>query len=151
MNFREATIEDIPRMQVVRNLVKENVLSDPSYVTDQDCKEYITVRGKGWVCEVENTIIGFAIADLKDHSIWALFIQPEYEGRGIGKTLHNIMLRWYFSNSEESLWLTTAPKTRAENFYRKAGWKEVGFTKSGEVKFELTYVEWKKRLKDTNE
>ena len=73
---------------LVRHLVKENVLSNSGLVTDADCEEYITVRGKGWVSEIDNVIVGFAIADLKDNSIWALFIQPEYEGKGIGKELH---------------------------------------------------------------
>ena len=63
--------------------VKENVLSNPALVTDKDCEEYLNVRGKGWVCETDNQIIGFAIADLKENNIWALFIRPEYEGLGI--------------------------------------------------------------------
>ena len=44
-NFREASINDISQMQVVRHLVKENTLSDPALVTDKDCKEFITLRG----------------------------------------------------------------------------------------------------------
>ncbi len=50
--LREARIEDIPQIQRVRNSVKENILSDPSLVSDADCEEYITKRGKGWVYEV---------------------------------------------------------------------------------------------------
>jgi hypothetical protein len=38
-------------------------------VTDEDCIEFITVRGKGWVCEIDNTIVGFAIVDLKESNI----------------------------------------------------------------------------------
>ena len=48
MLFRKATVQDIPLMQVVRNSVKENMLSDPLLVTNADVKEYITKRGKGW-------------------------------------------------------------------------------------------------------
>jgi hypothetical protein len=80
MIYREAKIEDIPQIQIVRNSVKENVLSNPDLVTDQDCVHYMTVRGKGWVCEVDHEIVGFAIADLQAHNIWALFLQPEFEG-----------------------------------------------------------------------
>jgi len=50
MIFREAIVSDIPQIQVVRHAVKENVLSNPALVTDHDCKEFITERGKGWVC-----------------------------------------------------------------------------------------------------
>jgi len=121
MNFREATINDIPQMQIVRHLVKENVLSNPALVTDEDCKDYLTRKGKGWVCEDGDLIVGFAIADLMDKNIWALFIHPEFERQGVGKKLHDIMLNWYFNQTKETVWLSTAPNTRAEKFYKKAG------------------------------
>ncbi len=76
MIFREATIADIPQIQIVRNSVKENMLSNPSVVTDDDCKTYLIEKGKGWVCEIKNNIVGFAIVDLKDKNIWALFVHP---------------------------------------------------------------------------
>jgi len=145
MEFREATSIDIPQIQVVRNSVKENALSDPSVVTDADCDEYLTRRGKGWVCELNEKIIGFAIADLKNDNIWALFIHPEYEGKGIGKQLHDQMLNWYFQQNKNSVWLSTSPNTRAERFYRKAGWKEIGKLPNGEIKFELTVEGWSQR------
>ena len=143
MNFREATVNDIPQIQVVRNLVKENVLSNPALVTDADCEEFLTRRGKGWVCEIDNEIAGFAIADLKEDNIWALFILPQHEGKGIGKKLHQLMLDWYFQQNKKSVWLGTSPNTRAEKFYTQAGWKAVGRRPNGEIRFELTVQEWK--------
>ena len=85
MIIREAKIPDIKQIQIVRNAVKENILSNPNLVTDQDCEVFITVRGKGWVCEIDKHIVGFAIADLKENNIWALFLDPEFEGKGIGQ------------------------------------------------------------------
>ncbi len=142
MIYREATTADIDAYMIVRMSVKENVLNNPALVTYEDNVEYLNVRGKGWVCETENTIVGFAIADLKDHNIWALFVQPEYEGKGIGKQLHNLMLDWYFTHTKETVWLGTAPNTRAEKFYTKSGWTNVGVVNKGEVKFEMSYDEW---------
>lgn len=143
MQYREATIEDVKQIQEVRNSVKENVLSDPSLVTDEDCIDYITRRGKGWVCENDEKIVGFAIADLQEHNIWALFLRPEAENKGIGKALHNLMLDWYFSQTGETVWLSTAPRSRAEGFYRKMGWEEVGLYGKGEIKFEMSSAKWK--------
>lgn len=71
--IREARKVDIPQIQVVRNSVKENTLSDPALVTDADCEEFLFKRGKGWVCEIESRMVGFSIADLKEHNIWAFF------------------------------------------------------------------------------
>jgi GNAT superfamily N-acetyltransferase len=142
MNIRVAEIKDIYQIQVVRNLVKENRLSDPALVPDSDVEDYITRRGKGWVCEIDGEVVGFAIADLVDNNIWALFIHPGFERIGIGKKLHDEMLNWYFSQTDKTVWLGTSPKTRAELFYRKAGWKEVGVHGKGEIKFEMTKDEW---------
>lgn len=142
MHFREAIPADIPQLQVVRHLVKENILSDPALVTDEDCNNYLTNRGKGWVCEVENKIVGFAIADLSDHSVWALFIHPEFENKGIGKTLHQMMMNWYFSQTRKTVWLSTAAGTRAEKFYLLQGWRQTGILKNGELKFEMEFADW---------
>ena len=144
MIFREARITDIPQIQVVRNSVKENTLSNPALVTDNDCENYLVNRGKGWVCEIDGRIVGFAIVDLMDHNVWALFVQPGFDKKGIGKKLHDDMLDWYFSQTDSTVWLSTAPGTRAEKFYRKAGWKEVGMHGKGEIKFEMAAASWKK-------
>ena len=143
MNIRVAEIKDIAQIQVVRNLVKENRLSDPALVPDSDVQDYITRRGRGWVCEINGQIVGFAIADLVDNNIWALFIHPDFEKLGIGKRLHDEMMNWYFSETDKTVWLGTSPKTRAELFYRKAGWKEIGMHGKGEIKFEMTKDEWR--------
>lgn len=142
MNIRVAERGDISQIQVVRNLVKENRLSDPSLVSDKDIEDYINRRGRGWVCEINGLIVGFAIADLAENNIWALFIHPDFERMGIGKKLHDEMLNWYFSKTGKTVWLGTSPSTRAEMFYRKAGWKEVGLHGKGEIKFEMTKKEW---------
>lgn len=142
MNLREARVGDIPQIQVVRNAVKENTLSDPNLVTDQDCEDFITKRGKGWIFELDDKIVGFSIVDLVDNNIWALFVHPDHDKQGIGKQLHDIMLDWYFDQTQETVWLGTAPGTRAEAFYRRAGWNEVGTHGKGEIKFEMPFEKW---------
>ncbi|MDB5233012.1 MAG: N-acetyltransferase [Hymenobacter sp.] len=144
MLIREAQVADIPAYMEVRFAVRENPLNTPGLVTYADNMDYLTRRGKGWVAEVDHHIVGFAIADLQDHSIWALFVHPEYNQRGIGRALHDIMLAWYISQTNETVWLCTAPGTRAEAFYRKAGWRDLGLRPGGEVKFELTLAEWQR-------
>jgi GNAT superfamily N-acetyltransferase len=144
MTFREATTEDIPQIQIVRNSVRENQLSDPALVTDKDCEEFLMIRGKGWVCEMDDKIAGFSIADLKENNIWALFVHPQYENKGIGKKLHELMLDWYFSQTEKTVWLGTAPGTRAEEFYKRKGWKVIGTRGKGETKFEMSLSDWMK-------
>jgi len=143
MLFREARTSDIPQIQRVRHAVKENRLSDSSLVTDADCEDYLINRGKGWVCEIDDRVIAFAIADLIANNVWALFVDPEYAQKGVGRKLHDDMLDWYFDQTDTAIWLGTAPNTRAEKFYRIAGWVEVGQHGKGEIKIEMTKEGWK--------
>ncbi len=137
MLFRQAQLSDIPGMTVVRLAVTENALRDPTRITAADYTNYLTRRGCGWVAEEAGHIVGFAIADLQGHSVWALFVHPEYAGRGIGKELHRLLLSWYFAQTIEPVSLSTEPGTRAEEFYRRQGWQETGRTANGEVQFEM--------------
>ncbi|WP_262708127.1 GNAT family N-acetyltransferase [Flavobacterium silvisoli] len=93
-------------------------------------------------------IVGFAIADLKEQNIWALFVHPEHDKKGIGRKLHDLMLEWYFSQNLETVWLGTAPGTRAEGFYKKMGWKPTGRHGSNEVKFEMNHSHWQQLQKN---
>lgn len=139
MIYRVATAADVQQLFDVRMSVSENVLINTSLVTDEICINYLTQRGKGWLCAIGDRVVGFAIADLKDDSIWALFVRPEHEGKGIGGALHNMMLDWYFAQNKDQVWLSTEAGTKAEQFYRKRGWQETG-TKHNEIRFELTAV-----------
>lgn len=142
MIFRTAKLSDIKQMQVVRHLVKENTLSNPDLVPDKDVEFYLFEKGKGWVCEVNDRIVGFSIVDLKDKSVWALFVDPDFAEKGIGKQLHKLMMDWYFEQTRNKVVLGTAPNTRAERFYRLQGWIAVGNYPNGEIKFELSYENW---------
>jgi len=142
MHFREALTSDIAQIQIVRNAVKENTLSNPLLVTDADCETYITQRGKGWVCTIDNVVVGFSIIDMVDKNVWALFVHPNYDNKGIGKHLHNLMLNWYFTNTKETVWLSTTPNTRAEKFYTLQGWEPAGMYGKDEVKFTMEASNW---------
>lgn len=143
MNFRQATTEDIPQIQIVRNSVKENQLSNPNLIPDNLVEEFITKRGKGFVCEIDDKIVGFSIVDFVENNVWALFILPDFEGKGIGKKLHQLMLDEYFRKTKETIWLSTEAYSRAETFYKKQGWKNTGFH-GNEVKFEMSFEDWRK-------
>ncbi|MFN8248229.1 MAG: GNAT family N-acetyltransferase [Ferruginibacter sp.] len=143
MIYREATIADIPQIQFVRNAVKENVLSDPGIVTDKDCEVYMTEKGKAWVAVIDDKIVGFCYIDLIGSNVWALFILPDFERKGIGKTLHRIMMDWYFGKTDRKIWLGTDPGTRAATFYRMQGWREAGWH-GKELKFEMERSDWVK-------
>jgi GNAT superfamily N-acetyltransferase len=146
MIFRNAEIADIPEMHLLRMAVKENILPDPDLITARDYIEFLTIRGKGWVCEIEGQVAGFAVVDLQENNVWALFVHPASDGKGIGRRLHDEMLAWYFNQTEEILWLGTSPNTRAEKFYRRAGWIQTSIRPNGELRFEMSVDGWAKMV-----
>lgn len=143
MIIREANVNDIDNYMLVRMAVLENKLNNPALVTRKDNEDYLTTHGKGWVCEMEKKIVGFSIVGLIQNNVWALFVHPDLEKKGIGRKLHDVMLDWYFTQTTKPLWLGTAPSTRAEMFYRKSGWTAVGKHGNDEIKFEMTFHQWK--------
>jgi GNAT superfamily N-acetyltransferase len=142
MKIRVATEADIPEMGRVRMSVRENRLDSLSSLNAGDTERMLRGDGCGWVGEVDGRIVGFAIADLSGANVYALFIEPEFERRGIGRLLHDTMMDWFFSRQVRSVWLTTDPGTRAEGFYRKAGWIAAGLEANGEIRFEMSRDEW---------
>lgn len=124
-------------MNHLRLQVQENVLSDPGLVTAEMVVEAISRSGRGWVFEQDGEILGFSIALLQDPAIWALFVLPGCEGRGIGHGLHDAAVNWLWSRGANRIWLSTDPGTRAETFYRARGWRETGRLENGEVRLEL--------------
>lgn len=105
-------------------------------ITERDYAQAIEGTGRGWVVEVDGTIVGFAVGNAVTGNIWALFVEPAHEGRGHGRALHDAMVGWLFSRGLPRLWLSTQPQTRAERFYRSAGGDCVGMLANGEVRFE---------------
>jgi GNAT superfamily N-acetyltransferase len=141
MIFREASLKDIPAMSELRLSVKENVLSDPSRITDEMYREYLTEIGKGWLCEVKDEVVGFSVASAKDASIWALFVRPEHEGKGIGTRLLELATQWLFASGASSISLRTATDTRADGFYERLGWKRGEINDNGERCYGLSRME----------
>lgn len=138
LNYREAVLADIPRLQVIRAAVRENILSNPGLVTVPDYEEHIRGPGRSWVGEEDGLVLGFSSAHPRPGSIWALFIDPDHERRGLGRALLDRAVAWLWSHPElDAIQLTTAVGTRADAFYRAAGWADVGRSRSGEVIFRL--------------
>jgi GNAT superfamily N-acetyltransferase len=145
LRYREASVPDIGNLKKVRISVRENRLSDPARISDAEYEKYLSEKGKGWVClDGDDEMAGFSVIDLVGNNVWALFVRPEYEGNGIGRRLHDLMLDWYFSQTTSPVWLSTEPGSRAEKFYREAGWEHIGNYGEKELKFQMTINTWRK-------
>ena len=123
--IRKATPADQPRIHAIRMGVRENVLSDPSRVTDAEVAWYRD-QAIFLVSEAGGDIAGFTCANHQTGLIWALFVDPDHEGQGHGRALLDAALVALASAGIVQAHLTTGAGTRAERFYRRHGWRETG-------------------------
>jgi GNAT superfamily N-acetyltransferase len=123
--IRKATIADRSRITEVRNAVRENRLSPANVERVADTAGWIYENGTFWVWEEDGAVQGFAVAEIRDGTIFGLFVHPDYEGRGIARALLPLAC--------EDL---RAAGTRAERFYRRNGWTDTGRREKGEIVFE---------------
>ena len=131
--IRKASRADIPRLKEIRDTVRENKLRDPSRVPIAHYEWFIDNPGI-FIWEENGKIAGFSEADPRDGSICALFMDEAYEGRGIAQALFEHACDVLRAAGYSRRWLTTDPGTRAERFYREAGWRVTG-SRNGELVF----------------
>lgn len=145
MIVRLAVVNDIPRMMAIRNGVNENKLTNPLRFSIGDYSLFLSSPCRSWVVSQDDYIIGFCSIDLPNNNVWALFVDPAFEGKGAARLLFQTALFWYFNQTKATLWLSTEPGTRAEQFYLAFGFSAVSITSSGEQRFEMSYSAWNDR------
>jgi GNAT superfamily N-acetyltransferase len=132
--IRKANRTDLPRVMEIRAGVRENRLRDPSRVTVEDVSWFVENPGI-FFWEEDRRIVGFSAGDPRNGNIFALFVEEPYERRGIGRALFERACNVLIEAGCSRMWLTTWPGTRAERFYREAGWYVCG-TDDGNLVFE---------------
>ncbi|RNF30533.1 GCN5 family acetyltransferase [Massilia aurea] len=120
--FRRATLDDIPEISRVRLAVNENRLLDPSRVSRQMYEDFLERDGCGWIAQVDGATVAFSYANKLDGSIWALFVDPAHEGKGLAKALLGLATAWLFESGYALITLDTGAGTRADLFYARQGW-----------------------------
>jgi ribosomal protein S18 acetylase RimI-like enzyme len=131
MQIRIAKPEDVPELFEVRTSVRENLLTMEEMATLGITHASLTAMiesgtARAWCVESDDKIVGFSMAEQNEREIFALFILPEYEGRGFGSALLENAVNWLLQASQESIRLNVEPGTHAFSFYKKRGWREIG-------------------------
>ena len=137
ISVRRANEADIASMHRIRLAVRENALSAPSRMGEDDYLPFLKTRGRTWVAEARGRVAGFAALDFDSASLWALFVDPGMEARGVGSRLLDLVETYARRVGLARIGLSTGPGTRAEKFYERRGWRRCGLDGSGEIVFEL--------------
>lgn len=140
--FREMLVTDIPaafrvRTSTIENALTMQELTEDFELTPETLTESLKTSAKGWVCECEDEVVGFAMGDSAEHELTVLAVLPHYEGNGIGKRLLTEVESWLFSLGGDEIWLVTAPNSslRAYGLYVSQGWIPTGEILGEDEKF----------------
>jgi GNAT superfamily N-acetyltransferase len=133
--IRKAIRADYPRISEIRLSVRENILAKSKYAAVDRTANWILDCAAFWVWEEDGAIQGFSAADPRNGEIFALFVHPAYEGRGIGRVLLPRACQTLRDSGYEVATLTTEAGTRAKRFYRCDGWTEIGREDDGQIIF----------------
>ena len=108
----------------------------PQYARTADIQWFID-NSTIWIWVENGKSYGFSAGDPRDGTIFALFVDPNWEGRGIGQALLPLACATLRQAGHKRITLGTEPGTRVERFYRRNGWASVGNKANGEILFRL--------------
>lgn len=125
ISTRAAQLSDIDSIFDVRTSVVENHLSREEMqqmgINESVVADMIKQSRCAWVATVNDNVIGFSMILPDDGCLFAAFVLPEYEGRGIGRSLVKLAEHELFKRHEIA-WLETDKNSRAAQFYVQLGW-----------------------------
>lgn len=142
MQIRPAIIEDVDTLFEIRCSVRENHMSREEMaaldITPATVKDMIS--GGDYIVPVavmDGETVGFAMAQISECYLFALFVAPAHEGKGIGGKLLTCVEEKLRQHGVREAWLATDAneKVRAVGFYRHHGWHDDGLMEDGQLRF----------------
>ena len=132
-SFRKMRARDLPAVFELRVSTRENAVTmeelEHDYgITPASLAEAMAADVKGWLCEEQGLVVGFAMGDRSNGEVQVVAVRPGYEGKGIGKRLLGLVQTWLHEQGHQEIWLLSNPDSgvRAHGFYRKLGWQPTG-------------------------
>lgn len=141
MEIRIASDRDIEILFDIRTSVRENHQGREELarigVTPAAIAEMLATTSRAWIGRVDGIDAAFSMADSSRATIFAMFVRPGFEGRGLGRALMDRAESWLWKQGCGEIWLTTGadPAIRANGFYRHLGWISRGIDPDGEIRY----------------
>ncbi len=140
--LRPATPADVPTLFAIRTAVRENHMSLDELAVAGMTPETVaglvqSPKAGTWLALWDGHPAGFAMARQDPGDVFALFVLPDMEGRGVGGAFLAQAEAWLASRGLASTWLLTggAPGLRAATFYAARGWIAAGREADGQIRF----------------
>jgi ribosomal protein S18 acetylase RimI-like enzyme len=142
MKLREVLPDDTETLFDIRCSVVENHQSREELATIGVTVENVRrMVGSGdyvsTLAEHDGLAVGFSMAQLSAGYVFACFVRPGCEGRGVGRALMTAAEEGMRRAGVSEAWLSTGsePGLRAAGFYRHLGWLENGRLDDGQLRF----------------
>ncbi|WP_194790358.1 GNAT family N-acetyltransferase [Pseudomonas sp. UFMG81] len=139
--LRPATSSDIELLFDIRTSVTQNHLSREQLhdmgITADALADAIGSSPCAWIAEWQQEAVGFVMVDPDEGEVFALFVRPRHEGKGVGRLLLERAEQALFQQ-HEVLHLTTDGNEaiRANGFYQRLGWACAGAVDERDVRYE---------------
>ena len=130
--IRAGQPSDMAAITRVRTSVRENHLSVDELAARGITPGSIIADMKSgdlgcWVADHDGVIAAFAMANRREGKVWALFTEPQHEGRGHATALLARCEEWLKTQGITEAILDTGRGTRAVAFYMRRGWHVSGY------------------------
>ena len=123
----------------VRTAVRENHLSMAALaamgITPDTLRCAVQAEPCAWVASEADEVVGFAMVDPETACLFAAFVLPEHERRGIGRALIAACEAALFAR-HDTIWLETDGASRAAAIYQRLGWRVTQDLGAGDLRLE---------------
>jgi len=118
-----------------------------SQITPESVRRQLKVKATSWyLLELDNKIVGFCQFPVAKKIIYQLNIDPEYQGKSLGKTLYDFMEEKFKEAKADSIELNST--INARSFYEHLGFKVKKPIKFKIINSDMDMLEMRKTLKD---
>ena len=128
--YRPAQPTDVAECIVIRGQTRENAVSAGRLaelgITAESWSESVQTGAlPGFVCRDDANIIGYCFGERATGEVVVLALLPDFENRGIGRQLLDLVVGELFRAGHTRLFLgcSADPAGRSYGFYRHLGWR----------------------------
>lgn len=139
--IRVATQDDVDTLFAIRTSVQQNHLSRKQMadvgITPRVLADRIREAACVWIAEVDGQPAAFSMVDLVEGEVFAMFVQPTYEGLGLGRQLMAVAEAALFERHDTLFLMTDGrDEIRANGFYQRLGWTVVARVEGDDVRYQ---------------
>lgn len=139
--IRAATQDDVDTLFEIRTSVVQNHLSIEQMaelgITPQLLADSMREAPCVWIAEMDGQPVAFAMVDLAEGEVFAMFVLPSHENLGLGRQLMAVAEAALFEHHDRLFLITDGrDEIRANGFYRHLGWSVVERVEGDDVRYQ---------------